>query len=170
MDSKILFVLLSMAAIYFALKYTIGKSAESIQPWWDPNKNTYILWFSIVCGIVLYYGISSYGNKIPGSFFERAEYETMMYVLLYPDHQKITSHKLPAQIRKTDREYYIDYVVMADGSYLDLSGCEGTVKNSVNLEDLICDDPRSLILNKRISIHDSLDRDWIVELTNEPVN
>lgn len=149
-----------MAAIYFALKYTIGKSAESIQPWWDPNKNTYILWFSIVCGIVLYYGISSYGNKIPGSFFERNEYESMIYIRLYPNKQKTTSRKLPAKIFKLDNKYYIQYIALSGGSYLDICW----------YEPCIFDDSVELELNRVVTIYDSKNHEWYVELTNESAN
>ena len=157
--------IISVAAgivVYYLLKYTIGERNESFN---YSQKNKYILWFSLAVGIAIYFGPIWYGTKIPDSIFERSEYETMLYVRLYPNNQVTKSYKVPAKIYKYVHEscydeddcasyavYKILYAIMPNGG-------------SIAFDDF--DD--GLVLNEVTRVYDEDDREWGVELTNEPV-
>ena len=157
---KFVLVIASIAVIYFVLKYSIGIRDGSL----DNRKNKYLLLLAIIIVMVYVWGIALYGKMVPGSFFERNEYETMLYIHMYPDNQKTKSYKVPALIERYseydcwgDNECYsykgyrIHYAVMPNG---------GTIN--------FYDDDGYLELDKIIWISDDKYRDWGIELTNEP--
>jgi len=155
-------VLAIIILLYFALKWLIGVFKGST----DDTRNTYILIFSFFLVIALNYGVSFYGYKVPGSFLERSEYERMLYVHVYPSGQYTESYKVPALISRyeklscygednceTYRGYLISYAVMPNG---------GTINFRFR-------DNNPLKLNKIVYTIDNNNRDWGIQLTNEPV-
>lgn len=152
--------IVSLAAgilVYYLLKYTIGESNKSFQ---ISKRNKYILWVSAVVVFAILFGTEWYGNKTPGSVFERSEYETILYVRLYPGNQKTESYKVPAGIFKTGNNYYVQYLNYPNNnSYIDVCW----------QAPCIYDDFVDVELNKLRTIIDAQDREWGVELTNELV-
>lgn len=143
--------------VYYILKYLIGEGHKSFK---NSNRNKYILWFSIIVGIGVLVGPHWLGTKIPGSIFEKSEYETILYVRLYPENQTTKSYKVPAGIFKTGNHYYVQYLKYPnDNSYIDVCWEAPCIPDGfVEVE-----------LNKFKNIIDAQDREWGVELTDEPV-
>jgi hypothetical protein len=156
-----------MIAVYQGLKYLWGKRELSYID--KPNK--YFFYGSIAVGVAAYFLVIQYGVKVPGSFFERSEYETMLYIRLYPDNNPVKSYKVPAEISKVIAEdcypgsegqtecsswseYRINYAIMPNGGRI-----------------VFDEDPAYSIveLNRIISLFDVYEREWGVELTKDPV-
>ena len=127
-----------------------------------PNK--IYMWVSIALAVGLNFGTPYWGSKIPGSFFERAEYEEMFYVNLFPDGQKVKSYRVPALIRasvESDidyddksyswREYRIQFAAMPNGGQVSFYSADDFLE-----------------LGKSVTIFDDYGKYWRIELTDEP--
>jgi len=160
MPRNIIFIATSVA-LYYVLKCFCGKwdGTSSDQP------NKIFSWISIALALGLMFGTPIWGNKIPGSYFERSHYEGMFYVNLFPKGQKVKSYRVPALIRAsfesdTDyyddhtyswREYRIDYVIMPSGGKITFYNAGDYLK-----------------FGRKITLFDDHGRYWGVELTNIP--
>ena len=114
-----------------------------------------------------------YGTKIPGSRFERDNYEGLFYVNLFPDGQKVKSYRVPAMVSANyeasssytnsngdeqdvyEHVYRIQYAVMLNGGKVHFD-------NSYGFQDLE--------LNKTVTLYDDDKRYWGIELTNRSVD
>jgi hypothetical protein len=117
--------------------------------------------------------ISSYGDEILGSYFEKFEYRTQYYVNVFPDDESTKNYRLPAEIHVYSEEeegeptedvygiehsntYTTKYIVLdkvfwPNGGYLDFNDCQ-------------------LEIGKKVMCNDQDGVSWNVELTNEKVN
>ena len=69
---------------YWMLKMCFGKRKGTIQD--VPNK--YFALFSLAVFFGLLFGVPHWGNKIPGSIFERRSYIGRYYAIVYKGHQR----------------------------------------------------------------------------------
>lgn len=159
MPKNLIFIAVAIA-VYWGLKWFYGKRDGRTSDM--PNK--VFMWLSIALAVGLMFGPSYWGSKIPGSFFERADYEGMFYVNLFPNGQKVKSYRVPALIRAsvesdTDyddqsyswREYRIDFAIMPNGGKVTFNDAD-----------------EYLELDKTVTLLDDKERYWGVELTDQP--
>lgn len=150
--------------LYQLLKRLFGKQEIPC----SEKPNLYLTVISIVLVFSVNYAIIFFGSKVPGSLLERNEYQTMLYVHLYPNRNEVKSYKVPAKIRslmlnncvpdyddgaacESYKAYIIDYAIMSNGGKI--------------IFDL--DSQESLELNHIVWIYDENMRYWGVELTRE---
>lgn len=115
--------------------------------------------------------VSHYGTKIPGSSFERDNYEELFYVNLFPDGQKVKSYRVPAMVSASYE---------ASSSYTDGNGDAQDVFEHVyriqfailpNGGKVSFNDPyEALELGKIVTMFDVDKRYWGIELTNRSVD
>jgi hypothetical protein len=116
--------------------------------------------------------ISSYGDEILGSYFEKFEYRTQYYVNVFPDGEESKNYRLPAEIHVYSEEeegeptedaygiehsnaYTIKYIVLdkvfwSNEGYLEFNDCQ-------------------LEVGKKVQCNDQDGESWTIELTNEKV-
>lgn len=154
----ILYVLFG-SIIYFSLKKWYGRWEEN----YKNMSNRIFFIISIIVTLSLIVGTEYWGAKVPGSFFERTEYENYLYIRLYPHTQEVKSYKVKAKIEATfidmsdgeggseeERVYYINYAIMPNGGKI-----------------TFYDNDESLKVNEIVEIYDDNRRKWGIELTNE---
>lgn len=159
MPRNVIFIAVAVG-LYWGLKWFYGKRDGTASDM--PNK--IFLWISIALALGLMFGMPYWGTKIPGSFFERADYQGMFYVNLFPDVQKVKSYRVPALIRATVesdtdqddrsyswREYRIDFAIMPNGGKI-----------------TFYDADEYLELGRTVTLYDDNERYWGVELTDRP--
>lgn len=160
MPRNVIFIAVAIG-LYWGLKWFYGKRDGTASDM--PNK--VYLWLSIALALGMMFGTPHFGIKIPGSFFECADYQGMFYVNLFPDAQKVKSYRVPALIRAstesdTDhddrsyswREYRIDFAIMPNGGKVTFHDAD-----------------KCLELGKTVTLFDDNERHWGVELTDRPV-
>ncbi len=107
----------------------------------------------------LAFGSTSFGVKKIGALFERSEYQTKYYVLMYPDFDRAKNYKLQAEIEVTseedeDRSYKVIWlrrVFFPNGNAVYFDGDE------------------SLEFGKKVIYYDSDRKKWGVELIDQKV-
>jgi hypothetical protein len=145
----------------WGLKWFYGKRDGSVSDM--PNK--VYLWISIAMALGFMFLTPHWGSRIPGSFFERADYQGMFYVNLFPNGQKVKSYRVPALIRAsvesdTDyddrsyswREYRMQFAVMPNGGRITFYHAD-----------------EYLQLGKIVTLFDDNESYWGVELTDQLV-
>jgi len=165
-NRDVLFITIAIG-LYWGMKWHIGKRDGSAADM--PNK--IFAWIAVVGALGLMIGTQYFGNKIPGSFFERrTNYKGMFYVNLFPDGQKVKSYRVPAMVAASyevvgdemdgdhevhdvyDRVYKIQFAIMPNSG-----------KVSFN------DPYEALKLGEIVTMVDDDKRYWGIELTNCPV-
>ena len=154
----ILYIALA-SALYFGLKRTVGDWSRSASV--PPNK--YLLLVSIAAALALILGTERFGEKRPGSFFERSSYEATVYVHLHPGPQTVKSYRVPAVISASVegeddqggqyhswREYWLGTAFMPSGGRIGFEDCQ-------------------LRLEHPVTCFDAKNRYWTVVLTSTPV-
>lgn len=149
--------------LYWGLKWFYGNRPGTASDM--PNKT--FSWLALVFAIGLIFGTPYLGTKIPGSFFERDEYEGMFYVNLFPDGQKVLSYRVPAMILAvvesttgrdnesySEQEYRVEFAIIPN---------EGKVTFDI-------DSSEHLKLGKIVEARDDKKRNWGIELTDRPVS
>jgi hypothetical protein len=160
MPRGIIFIAAAVA-LYWVLKWFYGKRDGTFQDM--PNK--VFMWVAVVFALGMIFGTPYWGTTKPGSFFERAEYQGMFYVLLYPNGQKVKSYRVPAlvtsrvesQVDQDERsyswrEYRIEFAVMPNGGKI-----------------TFYDSDELLELDGLVTMHDDQERYWGVQLTDQVV-
>jgi len=158
MPRNIIFIAVAVG-LYWGLKCFYGKREGTASDM--PNK--VYLWISIALVFGLVFGTPYLGSRVSGSFFERAHYQGMFYVHLFPNGQKVKSYRVPALITSSV-ESNIDY---DDQSYL---WREYRIKFAVlpNGEKVtLYDADENLELDKTIALFDDKERYWGVKLTDQ---
>jgi hypothetical protein len=161
MSRNIIFIATAIG-LYWGLKWCYGKRDGTASDM--PNKVFSLLAFLFAIGFI--FGTPYFGTKIPGSFFERDEYEGVFYVNLFPDGQKVLSYRIPAMISAivesvtgqdnetySWQEYRIEFAIIPD-------------EGRVTFDN---DSSEHLKLGKIVEVRDDNKRDWGVELTDQPV-
>ena len=149
--------------LYFPLKALAGKWSADIQ---DP-KNSRLAAGCFLLFLLLIIGLPYFGNKTPGSIWERSDYEGRYLVLVYPGKQTANGQEAVAMIEcdtesGTDqddepystRTYRIDHAIMRDGSRISFNP----------------DSYESLAVNKVVRLTDTDGNDWGVKLTPQSVS
>jgi len=90
---KALYFIIISAVFYWTLKLSFSRK-KTIQE--VPNK--YFGWASFVVFFALLLGTPKWGNNIPGSLFERREYEGTYLVIVYEGTQREVSEEALAHI------------------------------------------------------------------------
>ena len=100
-------------------------------------------------------GINLFGTKVPGSLFERLEYdEAFIMVKLFHGTQRNQSLAVPASISCRSRYIYnINFAIMPGGRRIFFPGNQ-----------------EPLILNERVDQYDDQHRDYGVMLTSQPAD
>jgi len=159
-------IFIGLAIIFYQLfKLILNKPEKPL----SQKHKSYIIIISVALAFALHTIVGFYGPKIPGHLFERNEYETMLYVRLYPNENEVKSYKVPAKIRRivtsdcypadndtgqacdSWKAYLIYYAIMPNGGKIVFE----------------LDSQESLELNKIVWIDDEEGRNWGVELTKE---
>jgi len=155
-------------ALYFGLKRVYGKWDGTV----DDLPNKIFGWVALALAVGFIFGTPRWGSKIPGSFFERAEYKRMFYVNLFPDGQKVKSYRVPALIRASieSDSYYVDDAIF-DGERTS-SWREYRIEFAImpNGEKVVFYDAFDLDyleLGKAVTIFDDYGKCWRVELTEQ---
>ena len=156
---KMLIFIVPAIGLYWGLKWFYGKRDGCLAD--EPNR-TY-LWISISFALGLIFGTQYFGTKLPGSFFERNEYEEMFYVYLQPDFQTEKTYRAPALIRASiedesdssgefyaQRTYYIEFAILPNGRKVYFYDNDG------------------LEVDRYVTIQDDQYRSWTVVLTDLP--
>jgi len=155
---------------YWILKLSVGKRKGNIQD--KPNNYLFYISFAVFFGFL--FGVPNWGNKIPGSIFERRSYEGRYYAILHKGHQRDFPEE--AQV-------IIDADVERNGSYddeIELSASDRVYRlkklidkhgRSVSFED----QDKQLSLNKTVTVlkhNDAEDtwQEWGVMLLDIPVD
>lgn len=148
--------------LYQLLKRLFGKQEIPC----SEKPNLYLTVISIVLVFSVNYAIIFFGSKVPGSLLERNEYETMLYVHLYPDEQQVKSYKVPAKVR---REVTEDCYPGNDGDTECTSWKEYFIEYAImpNVGRIYFDSDTPLELDRIIMMFDESTRYWGVQLTNE---
>ncbi|NCY21150.1 hypothetical protein EBX31_04230 [bacterium] len=149
--------------LYFLLKFFFGNWKADIH---DP-KNGRLGGACFIILLLLFLGIPEFGNKTPGSFWERADYKGHYIVLLYPGRQATNSQEAVGLIEcetesgtdqgdepYTDKRYKIDYAIMSNGSRISFNP----------------DSYESLEVNKVVRLTDDDGNNWGVKLTPQSVS
>lgn len=138
------FVLVSIG-LYWALKLTLGNRKASVQE--SPNR--YFALASVAFFFLLKFGVGAFGLKIPGSYFERNEYEGYYQARLYKGEQRNNFQTVPAYIKAdietsqgygndegtsyNDRVYVLDHIVLPDGKRLSFKSADTLIeRNRIN--------------------------------------
>lgn len=112
-----------------------------------------ILVVTVSMFILTGYIMPKWGNKTPDSFWESDQYETYIYVKLYPEDKKQTSYLVKAKISAKDyHEYYIKKVVFVEG---------------YGIVDLDCEE--YLSTGQMVGAIDQKGRFWQVEMTDKVI-
>lgn len=149
--------------LYFVLKLLLGNWNADIR---DP-KNGRLGGACFIVLLLLFLGIPEFGNKTPGSFWERADYKGHYVVLLYPGRQAANGQEAVGLIEcdtesGTDqgdepystRTYKIDHAIMPNGSRISFNP----------------DSYESLEVNKIVRLSDSEGNTWGVKLIPQSVS
>jgi hypothetical protein len=160
MPRGIIFIAAAVA-LYRSLKWFFGKRNGTINDM--PNKA--FMWVAVIFALGMVFGTPYWGTKKPGSFFERAAYQGMFYVYLYPNGQKVKSYRVPAMVTsrvESDedqdgrsyswREYRIEFALMPNGGRITF------YDSDVLLE-----------LDQVVTMYDDHERLWGVQLTDQIV-
>jgi hypothetical protein len=129
-----------------------------------------IIYMLFICGKNTY--ITSYGDEILGSYFEKFEYRTQYYVNVFPAGEESKNYRLPAEIHVYSEEeegepsvdasgvehsntYTIKYIILEkilwpNEGYLEFNDCQ-------------------LEIGKKVQCNDQEGESWTIELTNEKV-
>lgn len=142
--------------LYFVCKWLI----IGINPAWERKaKAGIMLGAFILCLGLIIVVVPTWGERVPGSLFERDNYTRMIYVRMYPGDSEAKSYTVPALITayqdgdgySSYHVYSIDYAVMPNGGKI-----------------VFGDGGESLKLHKRVHLYDEKEREWEVELTDNP--
>lgn len=164
MSRNIIFIAIA-AIFYLGLKWSFAKRDRTASD--IPSKIYSWLAMALALGLIL--GTPYWGTKIPGSFFERDNYQGMFYVNLFPNGHTVKSYRAPALIQaniESDidyhtetyrvmyswREYKIDYAIIPHIGKITFYNAD-----------------QQLELNKIALIIDDNDQYWGIELTERPV-
>ena len=105
----------------------------------------------------LAFGSTRFGVKKIGALFERSEYRTRYYVLMYPDYERSKNYKLPAEIEVSTSED-------EDGSYKEVSLLRVFFPNG-NI--VFFNGDESLEFGRKVMYWDSNGKEWGVELIDQ---
>jgi hypothetical protein len=160
MIRNVVFIVVAVG-VYWGLKYYYGDRDGTASDM--PNK--VFLWMSMALAAGLVIGTPYWGSRTPGSFLERADYQGMFYVRLFPDGQDVKSYRVPGFVRtsvESDmdyddrvyswREYRVDFAIMPNGGRV-----------------TCLDSDEYLRLGKKVNLFDDDGNYWGVELTDQPV-
>lgn len=107
----------------------------------------------------LAFGSTRFGVKRIGALFERSEYRTRYYVLMYPDSERSKNYKLPAEIDVDSNEN-------EDGSYRQVNLVRVFFPNG---GAVYFNGDESLEFGKKVTCWDGDGKEWRVELIDQKV-
>lgn len=110
-----------------------------------------------ICFLVGYLGSSYYGHVI-GNFFEKSNYEEKYFVNVFESDKTSKNYRLPADIRRSEKTYYVLKVYWPNGGNISFVDEDGYTLN----------EPR-IYINRKTRVLDRHDKDWIIELTKDRV-
>jgi hypothetical protein len=129
-----------------------------------------IIYMLFICGKNTY--ISSYGDEILGSYFEKFEYRTQYYVNVFPDGEGSKNYRLPAEIHVYSEEEEGELTEDANGieqrntytiKYIILEKVLWPNEGYLEFNDY------QLEVGKKVQCNDQEGESWTIELTNEKV-
>jgi hypothetical protein len=165
----IIFIAIAVCT-YWILKFCFGKRKGTVQD--IPNK-----YFAIFAGTVFFsflFGVPYWGNKIPGSIFERRSYSGRYYAIVYEGKQRDVPEKAQVLI-ESDVDSSFGYDDEIDNSssqriYM-LKRLYDKYGRSTSFED----QEEELVLNKTVMVlkenkSDGTWKEWGIELLDIPVD
>jgi hypothetical protein len=164
MSRNIIFIAIAVI-FYLGLTWSYGKRDVTVS---DMTSKIYS-WLAIALALGLILGTPYCGKKIPGSFFERDNYQGMFYVNLFPNGLTVKSYCAPALIQATiesDIDYHTEtYRVLY--SWREYKIDYATIPHMGKITFYNAD--QHLELNKIALLFDDNDQYWGIELTERPV-
>ncbi|HBY21672.1 MAG TPA: hypothetical protein DEG71_11850 [Clostridiales bacterium] len=115
---------------------------------------------AIVVMIAVFATLSVYtyywGSNTIGSVFSRNEYDTKYYVQLFPEGSESKNYLVPADLHVDQYGIAIDKVYWPNGGYTTFGNYDSN-------------DTQEFYDNKRVTLKDDEDREWIIILTDKKV-
>ena len=165
MSRNLIFIAIAII-FYWGLKWFYGKRDGTVSDM--PNK--IYSWFAMLLALGLIWGTPYWGREIPGSFFERDDYQGMFYVNLFPDGKMEKSYYAPALILVTvesDTDYHTEtYPVLYSWRVYKIDYASIPRRGKITFYNATI---KNLELNKIALVLDDNDQYWGIQLTDRPV-